>query len=146
MVKDGQELSLVGPVESEVSLLQVVEPAVKAFLYTWGKGRTTAEGEHIPARIEQMEIGYIDGMLVRQPSVSDTGPTAAGSQQTHYAFVGLHSLWPLGSWRFDAVEIGCNCQITLTCDLACSCCQSSSSTPSTSAPHFVATPSTPSRR
>jgi len=45
--------------------LQVVEPAVKAFLYTWGKGRTTAEGEHIPARIEQMEIHHIDGMLVR---------------------------------------------------------------------------------
>lgn len=44
-------------------LLQVVEPAVKAFLYTWGKGRITAEGEHIPARIEQMEIHHIDGML-----------------------------------------------------------------------------------
>ena len=46
---------------------QVVEPAVKAFLYTWGRGRTTAEGEHIPARIEQMEIHHIDGMLVREP-------------------------------------------------------------------------------
>ena len=36
---------------------------MKAYLYTWGKGRTTVEGELIPARIEQMEIGYIDGML-----------------------------------------------------------------------------------
>ena len=46
-----------------------MEPAVKAFLYTWGRGRTTAEGEHIPARIEQMEIHHIDGMLVHCPSL-----------------------------------------------------------------------------
>lgn len=44
--------------------MKVVEPAVKGYLYTWGKGRTTAEGEHIPTRIEQMEIHHIDGMLV----------------------------------------------------------------------------------
>ena len=37
---------------------------MKAYLYTWGRGRTTAEGEHIPTRIEQMEIHHIDGMLV----------------------------------------------------------------------------------
>ena len=28
-----------------------------------GEGRTTAEGEHIPVRVESMDIGYIDGML-----------------------------------------------------------------------------------
>lgn len=50
--------------EMMLALEQVVEPAVKAYLYTWGKGRTTAEGEHIPTRIEQMEIHHIDGMLV----------------------------------------------------------------------------------
>ena len=27
------------------------------------QGRLTAEGEFIPVRIEQLEIGYIDGML-----------------------------------------------------------------------------------
>ena len=42
---------------------QVVEPKVKAYLYTWGEGRRTAEGEHIPARVECLDIGYIDGML-----------------------------------------------------------------------------------
>jgi hypothetical protein len=55
-------------------LLQVVEPAVKCFLYTWGKGRTTAEGEHIPVRIEQMEIHHIDGMLVLTPPPPTPGP------------------------------------------------------------------------
>ncbi|KAK9916760.1 hypothetical protein WJX75_006642 [Coccomyxa subellipsoidea] len=43
---------------------QVVEPKVKAYLYTWGEGRRTAEGEHIPARVECLDIGYIDGMLL----------------------------------------------------------------------------------
>ncbi|KAK9856462.1 hypothetical protein WJX84_003016 [Apatococcus fuscideae] len=43
---------------------QVVEPKVKAYLYTWGAGRTTAEGEHIPVRIEELDIGYIDAMLI----------------------------------------------------------------------------------
>jgi hypothetical protein len=28
-------------------LPQVIEPRVKAWLYTWGEGRVTAEGEHI---------------------------------------------------------------------------------------------------
>ena len=44
-------------------LLQVVEPKVTAWLYSWGEGRVTAEGEHIPCRIEELEIGYIDGMM-----------------------------------------------------------------------------------
>ena len=44
--------------------MQVVEPKVKAYLYTWGAGRTTAEGEHIPVRIEELDIGYIDTMLI----------------------------------------------------------------------------------
>ena len=43
--------------------VQVVEPKVNAWLYSWGEGRHTAEGEHIPVRIEALEIGYIDGMM-----------------------------------------------------------------------------------
>lgn len=46
------------------SSLQVIEPQVKAYLYTWGEGRNTAEGEHIPVRIESLDIGYIDGQLL----------------------------------------------------------------------------------
>ena len=37
---------------------------MKAYLYTWGEGRNTAEGEHIPVRIESLDIGYIDGQLL----------------------------------------------------------------------------------
>ena len=36
---------------------------MRAFLYTWG-GRKTAEGEKIPVRIEELDLGYIDGMLL----------------------------------------------------------------------------------
>jgi hypothetical protein len=43
--------------------LQVVSPNIKAFLYTWGDGRMTAEGEYGPVRVEELNIGYIDGML-----------------------------------------------------------------------------------
>ena len=31
---------------------QVVEPKVRAYLYTWGDGRHTAEGEFIPVRTQ----------------------------------------------------------------------------------------------
>lgn len=41
----------------------MIAPSVRAFLYTWG-GRKTAEGEKIPVRIEELDIGYIDGMLL----------------------------------------------------------------------------------
>lgn len=37
----------------------VVQPTVKAYLYTWGAGRTTAEGEFIPVRIEELNIGEL---------------------------------------------------------------------------------------
>ncbi len=42
---------------------QVVEPKVRAYLYTWGEGRMTAEGEFIPCRVESLDVGYIDGMM-----------------------------------------------------------------------------------
>ena len=47
--------------------MQVVEPKVTAWLYAWGEGRDTAEGERIPCRIEELEIGYIDGMMCACP-------------------------------------------------------------------------------
>ena len=43
---------------------QVVEPKVRAYLYTWGEGRKTAEDEKIPVRVEAIELDYIDGMLL----------------------------------------------------------------------------------
>ncbi|KAL3154506.1 hypothetical protein ABBQ32_013968 [Trebouxia sp. C0010 RCD-2024] len=49
---------------ADIRRTQVIQPQVKAYLYTWGEGRNTAEGEHIPVRIESLEIGYIDGQLL----------------------------------------------------------------------------------
>lgn len=49
---------------ADIRNAQVVEPKVKAYLYTWGDGRVTAEGERIPVRVEPLEVDYIDGMLL----------------------------------------------------------------------------------
>ena len=49
---------------ADVRNAQVVEPKVKAYLYTWGEGRITAENERIPVRVESIELDYIDGMLL----------------------------------------------------------------------------------
>ncbi|KAL4429159.1 hypothetical protein ABPG77_010138, partial [Micractinium sp. CCAP 211/92] len=49
---------------ADVRRTQVLEPRVRAFLYTWGEGRITAEGEKIPVRCEALDLGYIDGMLL----------------------------------------------------------------------------------
>jgi Inward rectifier potassium channel C-terminal domain len=37
---------------------------VEGYLYTWGEGRVTAEGERIPVRCERLELGALDGMLL----------------------------------------------------------------------------------
>lgn len=49
---------------ADIRRTQVVDPKIKAFMYTWGEGRLTAEGERIPVRCEALDIGYIDGMLL----------------------------------------------------------------------------------
>ncbi|PSC68160.1 E set domain-containing [Micractinium conductrix] len=49
---------------ADIRRTQVVDPKIKAFMYTWGEGRVTAEGERIPVRCEPLDIGYIDGMLL----------------------------------------------------------------------------------
>eukprot|EP00887_Chlorella_sp_A99_P007248 scaffold2.g7248.t1 len=49
---------------ADIRPMQVTNPKVAAYLYTWGEGRNTAEGEHIPVRAEPLNIGYIDGMLL----------------------------------------------------------------------------------
>ena len=43
---------------------QVVEPKINAYLYQWGAGRTTAEGEFLPVRSEQLELDNIQGQLL----------------------------------------------------------------------------------
>lgn len=36
----------------------VVSPRVHCFMYTWGDGRVTAEGEHIPVCMQELHIDY----------------------------------------------------------------------------------------
>ncbi len=47
--------------------MQVVSPRVRAFLYTWGGGRTTAEGEHIPFRMDPIELQHADHISLVLP-------------------------------------------------------------------------------
>ena len=51
----------------EPRTLQVVSPRVRAFLYTWGGGRTTAEGEHIPFRMDPIELQHADHISLVLP-------------------------------------------------------------------------------
>lgn len=46
---------------------QVVSPRVRAFLYTWGGGRTTAEGEHVPFRADPLRLLYEDHLSLVLP-------------------------------------------------------------------------------
>ena len=41
-----------------------MDAKVRAFLYTWGSGRTTAEGEFIPVRVEALELPEIETLLL----------------------------------------------------------------------------------
>ena len=44
---------------ADVRERQVVNPLVKAFLYTWEE-RLTSEGEYVPVRVQPLELEYID--------------------------------------------------------------------------------------
>ena len=68
------------------ALLQVIAPRVKAYLYTWGPPRYTAEGDRIPAKIENLDIGYIDGMLllplVEEHNIDERSPLCGHTHET----------------------------------------------------------------
>ncbi|KDD76315.1 inward potassium channel rectifier, partial [Helicosporidium sp. ATCC 50920] len=57
---------------ADIRRTQVVDPKIKAFMYTWGEGRVTAEGERIPVRCEAIDTGYIDGMLILPLTIEHT--------------------------------------------------------------------------
>ena len=40
---------------------------MRAFLYTWGGGRITAEGEHIPFRMDPIELQHADHISLVLP-------------------------------------------------------------------------------
>lgn len=64
----------------------MIAPRVKAYLYTWGQGRGTHEGEVLPAKIEELDIGYIDGMLllplVEEHNIDERSPLCGHTHQS----------------------------------------------------------------
>ncbi|KAL0049466.1 hypothetical protein WJX82_003049 [Trebouxia sp. C0006] len=71
---------------ADIRQTQVIAPRVKAYLYTWGPLRYTAEGDRIPAKIENLNIGYIDGMLllplVEEHNIDERSPLCGHTHQT----------------------------------------------------------------
>ena len=71
---------------SLVMHMQVIAPRVKAYLYTWGEPRFTHEGERVPAKIEDLDIGYIDGMLllplVEEHNIDERSPLCGHSHES----------------------------------------------------------------
>lgn len=49
--------------------VQCVAPSVSGTLYLWGHGHTTAEGEHIPVRMENIEFSYPQHLELLLPVV-----------------------------------------------------------------------------
>lgn len=66
--------------------VQVIAPRVKAYLYTWGEPRFTAEGDRIPAKTESLDIGYIDGMLllplVEEHNIDERSPLCGHTHES----------------------------------------------------------------
>jgi hypothetical protein len=75
---------------ADIRNTQVVEPKVKAYLYTWGDGRVTAEGEQIPVRVEPLQVDYIDGQLllplIIEHTVDEKSPLCG---HTHQSLIAL---------------------------------------------------------
>ena len=49
----------------------MVAPNLRAFLYTWGPGRVTGEGEHIPVRMEPLQISDPNDLLLLLPVTAE---------------------------------------------------------------------------
>lgn len=66
--------------------MQVIAPRVKAYLYTWGEARYTIEGDRVPAKIEDLDIGYIDGMLllplVEEHTIDERSPLSGHTHES----------------------------------------------------------------
>ena len=62
------------------------------YLYTWGEGRITAEGERIPVRVESLYVDYIDGMLllplIIEHTVDERSPLCG---HTHTSLLALNA-------------------------------------------------------
>ena len=56
---------------SRSELTQVVAPNLRAFLYTWGAGRVTREGEHVPVRMEPLNISDPTDLLLLLPVTAE---------------------------------------------------------------------------
>ena len=64
----------------------------RRYLYTWGQGRVTAEGESIPVRVEALDVDYIDGMLllplIIEHTIDERSPLCG---HTHTSLVALNA-------------------------------------------------------
>jgi Inward rectifier potassium channel C-terminal domain len=49
-----------------------VAPHIRAVLYTWGPGHTTAEGEHVPVLVQPLPLHYLDETLLLPVVVEHT--------------------------------------------------------------------------
>ena len=87
----------------------MVAPNLRAFLYTWGPGRVTGEGEHIPVRMEPLQISDPNDLLLLLPvtaehTIDERSPlfghthesltVSASAEGIHVQEAGLASDWP----------------------------------------------------
>lgn len=134
-------------------LPQVVEPRVTAYLYTWGEGRITSEGESIAVRTEELEIGYIDGMLCAPlPTPSQVSSLSLCCAVAHPGWCLLHTDFTLSGAPVPMQQTSCRrLDVSLMClhqgrGSAAGCCPSLWSIPLMSSRPCVDTPTTRSWR
>lgn len=42
----------------------IIDPKIRGSLYIWGPGRNTAEGEHVPLDVQQLDMSSYDDLFV----------------------------------------------------------------------------------
>ena len=86
---------------------------MKAYLYTWGEARYTIEGDRVPAKIEDLDIGYIDGMLllplVEEHTIDERSPLCGHTHESLMAVSALNLLLLPHSICLYTHRFCCNC-------------------------------------
>lgn len=49
-----------------------ISPRIRALMYTWGPGHTTAEGEAVPVAVQELELRHLDATLLLPVVVEHT--------------------------------------------------------------------------
>lgn len=138
---------------ADVRATQVINPKISAYLYSFGEGRVTAEGERTPVRVEPLKVLSFKACIGVFALLTEFCRSLARQYPRHFAMT-LHPISATSLPRFPRLPFGVDNLPSWSCDFpstdalvscrlpsmtGCCFCLLSLSTPLTSPPRCLGT-------